>query len=167
MTMGDDEEEEIPKYVARPMMGEESVYSVMDGENGLEEVEESEEFRPWYYLKKIPGSKQKIVASKPTIQWFRLQCPGWSMITNQEDSGDPDKIQFRTEILDTNGVVRASGTKAWSKKKRGSGEFALECAETGSMNRACNNLGFLSTCAKSGFDPDGRLPFWEKKKEEE
>lgn len=167
--MGDDDDE-LPKYIAKPMMGEESVYSVIDGEHGIDdgdEVEESDQFRPVNYAKRLKGSKDKVIASKPTIQWFRLQCPGWSVITKQEDSGDPDRVQFRAEIYDVRGTLRASATKSWSKKKSGSGEFALECAETGAINRACNNLGFLSTSAKQGFDPDGKPPFWEQKNRRE
>lgn len=150
------------------LKGEEDIFAALDNAHGAETSEEEASdggFLPKNSLIKFPGAKIKVVSSRGTLQWFRLQCPGWGIVTEKVQETDKF-IEFRATVYDADERIRSTGSKTWSKTKPGTGQFALECAETGAINRALNNLGFLGLVAKTGFDPDGKEPYWKNWKKE-
>lgn len=86
------------------------------------------------------------------IAWFRNDHPDYQIVTDVQllsDGENPATVAFAyTKVANELGFVLATGTKTWSKFKPGSGAFFVECAETGSVARALEYLGYSAERAK-------------------
>lgn len=165
-----EDEEEFVKPKTR-IGSEEQIHDIIDKEAGkTEDLVFSEVFLPKEHTYKAnKKSKTRLLASKAIILWFRLRCQGWSLESEMTHFGEAkfDNVLvyyaiFKTVITDPDGRVRSIGTKKWDTTKS-AGDYFVECAETGSINRAILNLGFSAENSTTDFHPDGfidgRVPF--------
>jgi hypothetical protein len=178
-----DEDQSAPAPIKKKYT-DEALHNALDAENEITEpVGEVSEinFLPHEHLYK--AGKQKMLASRAIIIWFRLRCPGWTIKTeliSRNDIQMPSPIEnakykdattfkeavAKATIYDKEGRERASDYKRWTTDKN-AGEFFIECACTGAQNRAILCLGFSALNAMTDFHPDGfddtRKPFeWNK-----